>query len=335
MITPNARLTNRTAALNRRPSIQRTRTATLRTTANVYGHTHWGGHYSSLSFAFGTSRFAGWGCYSYPFFYAANLPLYNNYCFSSFGYYRNGFGLSFGFWPRFCWGPRNWLFCSDWNYFCNQPYDLYYATGPSYVVVRDPNPISEVVTVGAGASLAADPGPTLASDPAPAETLSDAAERHLSLGDYYFKQGRFADASESYLRALAYAPDDGSIHFVIADALFAQGDYHYAAHMVSRGVILDSELVFADADKRTFYGEPGQFDKQMETLNAYVAEKPYDAAAHLLRGYNLHFSGEKPTAKVAFQRVIEIDPGNDIAPVFLESYESEKDGGADKPATDK
>jgi hypothetical protein len=57
----------------------------------------------------------------------------------------------------------------------------------------------------------------------------------------------------------------------------------------------------------------------MTTLATYLAEKPYDAAAHLLRGYNLRFSADPTGARAAFERVLEINPSDKTAKVFLEA----------------
>jgi tetratricopeptide (TPR) repeat protein len=55
----------------------------------------------------------------------------------------------------------------------------------------------------------------------------------------------------------------------------------------------------------------------MQTLMRYVEEKPYDAMAHLVLGYNLKFSGKSKDAEKAFQRVLEIDPKSTAAQLFL------------------
>ncbi len=173
-----------------------------------------------------------------------------------------------------------------------------------------------------------------ADDGAPAEPDATAlAEAQLRLGDFYFKEGRYDDAVEAYLKALSYAPDDGSIHFVLADALFAQGDYHYAAFMISRGLELDPSLAEVDTDKRSFYGDPADFDRQMEVLAAYLKDKPYNAAAQLVMGYNLKLSGRTAAAVKSFERVLEIDPGHRAARALLEgvlSAEGKATGEAGK-----
>ena len=54
-------------------------------------------------------------------------------------------------------------------------------------------------------------------------------------------------------------------------------------------------------------------------FDSYLAKQPYDAMAHLVRGYNLRFSGQPAEATKAFERLLEIDPDhlnttdNDVA----------------------
>ncbi len=130
------------------------------------------------------------------------------------------------------------------------------------------------------------------------------------------------------MRALAYAPDDGSIYFVVSDALFAQGDYHYASFMISKGLSLDPPLATAKADKRTFYADGAEFDKHLETLRKYLVDHPFDSAAHLVLGYNLRFSGDDEGARLAFNRVLEIDSSDKPAKLFLDAMSKDESGKA-------
>ena len=45
----------------------------------------------------------------------------------------------------------------------------------------------------------------------------------------------------------------------------------------------------------------------MTALDGYLSRKPYDAHGHLVRGYNLRFSGDRDGAEAAFARVLEIE----------------------------
>ena len=107
---------------------------------------------------------------------------------------------------------------------------------------------------------------------------------------------------------------------MLSDALFAVGDYHFAAFLIAEALRLEPDLARAEADKRTFYSDVEVFNRQMDTLAKYLADKPYDAAAHLVNGYNLRFSGRTEEAKLAFRRVMEIEPSNQAAKTFLDAF---------------
>lgn len=198
--------------------------------------------------------------------------------------------------------------------------DWYYVSAPSTVIIREIHhepAAEETVTAGApGGEGAVEPADVAETAEPSARSL---AEKHVGLGDFYFQEGRYTEASESYLRALTYEPSDASLHFVASDCMFALGDYHYAAFLISRALRLDPALASATADKRSFYKDPTVFERQLTTLRSYLAEKPYDAAAHLVHGYNLKFSDQPKAALSAFERVLEIAPDDESAKLFKDA----------------
>lgn len=162
------------------------------------------------------------------------------------------------------------------------------------------------------------------------EMAQSLATKYTELGDFYFRANRFPDAAEAYGKARGYAPDDAPLHFVLADAAFASGDYHYAAFLIGEGLRIDPSLATANTDKRAFYGEPQTFAAQMRSLDGYLARKPYDAHGHLVRGYNLRFSGDRAGAEAAFARVLEIEPDNRPARTFLSALREPARAGDDR-----
>lgn len=292
------------------------------------GHANWGNHYSLLTYSWGYNNCSRWGIYAYPFYFGASLPYHYSNCWSSYHTYNYRAAVCWNptryWWPRHC-ATSAWLIGSGWGWDDCYGTDLWYDPTPSYIVIRERTTPTEVVVAGGRTT--------------PAESFEEIASRHLSLGDFYFREGRYDEAAESYTRALAYAPDDGSIHFVIADALFAQGDYHYAAHMIAKGLSLDPELALADTDKRSFYGDAEDFEAHMKTLRGYLADKPYDAAAQFVLAYNLRFSDEREAAETALERVLEIDPGHTAAREFLRALREPPEAATSEaeatPETDK
>lgn len=130
-----------------------------------------------------------------------------------------------------------------------------------------------------------------APQPAPQQGLNSAALRYLELGDVAFTGGRYTDAVHFYTRAIEFQGDQGMLHLVLGDALFATGDYHAAAGSIRRALALDPMLVQAPIDKHHFYTTPTDFDVQLAKLELYYKEHPSDADARLVLALNYLFGG--------------------------------------------
>lgn len=271
-------------------------------------------------------------CHSHNYYWNHCNDWHVGFCGGSFGW---NLSLWYPFWScrsyywDHCYSDSFW--CS-WSQPCYGNYWWYPSTTycPTYLYV--PNTVyvteeasadsngsgngggsTEVVVAGGGVV-----GAARAVEVAPGrdDMSTTLAMKYVELGDFYFKANRFRDAAEAYGKARSYAPDDASIHFVLADAVFADGDYHYAAFLIGEGLRLDPAMASADTDKRTFYAEVKVFEAQMAALDAYLAKTPYDAQGHFVRGYNLRFSGQHTSAMAAFRRVLEIEPGHRGAAAF-------------------
>lgn len=231
-------------------------------------------------------------------------------------HYWLGLGLwcGFGYWGSY--------YADYWyHHYRYHPYRFLYWWCPDYYYYQVPVFVYPLDSVAVYGDTVVEPADT-ADTKEEAPTVESIIANHVKLGDFYFREGKYDKAAESYLRALAYAPEDASIHFILADALFGMGDYHYAAFIISKALRLDPEMAKAAADKRDFYRDPKEFAKQLETLRKYINKKPYDSAAHLVMGYNLYFSGEPALAKKAFERVLEVSPDNQAARLFLEAMDT-------------
>jgi len=126
-------------------------------------------------------------------------------------------------------------------------------------------------------------------------TLGPAALRYLELGDAAFTEARFADAVHFYARSIEFEPDRGMLHLVLADALFATGDWHYAAYSIKKALELEPSLVESPVDKHQFYSDPTEFDRQLASLELYYKEHPTDSDARLVLALNQLF-GARPEA---------------------------------------
>ena len=174
-------------------------------------------------------------------------------------------------------------------------YDDYYDDDIVIVVddgddVYVEEPVGEVV---AGGEVVDEP----AVDSTLRLSLNIAAERYLTLGDRAFREGRFTDAAQFYAKAVEYAPDEGVLHLVLADALFATGDYHYAAFSIRRAFELDPALADAIVDKHEFYSDPADFDRHLAEAELFLGKNPTDVDVRLVLATNYLF-GSRPAAAV-------------------------------------
>jgi Flp pilus assembly protein TadD len=219
-----------------------------------------------------------WNCY---------YPSWCNWWWGSCGW---GWSSGWGFgWSSSCW---SWNTCAmpSWYWPCYWPSYSYAYCWPSYAW-WSPAVIYEVVErpVVVEAPVAAAP-----AAPAPRAAAPDfgqrAATEYMALGDRAFTEGRYGDAVHYYARAVEFAPEDGVLQLVLSDALFATGDYHYAAFALRRALELNPELASLGLDKRTFYGVPGDFDRQLAVLERFVADHPIDEDARLVLAANHLFA---------------------------------------------
>jgi len=224
------------------------------------GYRGYGGIYHGVYNAFGSCYYWGWRWYG--------------------GFYNPCW---WGVWPYYftCWFPY------AWNY-----YRPYFNTVYVYNDPAPPTTTTQVIYVDQGGA-----GEGAVPEPDVRDRLPIAAERYLTLGDRAFREGRYIDAVQFYAKALEYAPDQGGLFLVLADALFAAGDYHYAAYSIRRAVELDPSLAQATVDKRTFYSDPADFDRQLTTLEEYLRGHPSDRDARVVLALNYHFSGRSADAR--------------------------------------
>lgn len=276
---------------------------------------HYGGYYGSYwgPTYWGPSLHCGHGAFSF------HLSFWEPWWYGRSYYWNRSYAD--------CWWRTRSSPCSVSSSYWWYPTTTYcptYLTVPSSTVVVMVDDHDDAVPPAEAPAPA--PAPTDTPAPTPPagggiadRTLppSELARKYVELGDFYFQAGRFPEAADAYARARGYAPDDASVHFVLADAAFASGDYPFAAFLIGEALRLDPSMATADTDKRLFYGDPKAFEEQMAMLEKHLASKPYDAQAQLVRGYNLRFSGQPVAAVESFRRVLEIAPENRAAATFL------------------
>ncbi|QDU85556.1 Tetratricopeptide repeat protein [Planctomycetes bacterium Pla163] len=273
---------------------------------DLYHHVHHHHYYSSYcygggwwnsswGFGFGFSfGWPGYGGYLKPLW--LHHPIYGTYPW--YGGYALGYcGISnwyLGSYGSWSWGYSPYAAA----YYDNGPDVIVVESSPEVIVVEQPvyvetTPVvvqpTETVVVGSGGGGV----PTVAPEQ---ERLAVAADRYLTLGDRAFRDARYDDAVDSYAKAVELAPDEPVLKVLLADALFAVGDYGSAADAMRRALQDDPLLARTEVDKREFYSEPRAFDRQLAVAELYLAEHPADSDARLILAINLLFSGSPASA---------------------------------------
>ena len=237
-----------------------------------------------------------WNSWFWTPFYATGLCL-QNYWLSGGGYnygyggrFNNGFGVNRGFTSSIWLGP-------------------FVPAANSFIIYDDPEP--EVIYVEAPAQeegviegevvveeqpAAAAALPRESTDPGLQRELNRAAAYYLTQGDRAFREARFGDAAHFYAKAVEFSSDSGILYLVLSDALFATGDYRYAAYALRQAFEREPSLASNLVDKRDFYADPALFDRQLKILERYVEDHVLDMDARLVLAANYLFSGRPDLA---------------------------------------
>ena len=216
-----------------------------------------------------------------------------------FGWCSSFFFSSAWYWNTHCayrypgysyWGYSPWWYTNV----------IYVEREPEVIVVREESQPT-VIEVPAAAGEVVVAAPQQPRDPEQAKKLARVAEQYLALGDLAFRERRYTDAVSHYARAIEFAPGDAVLYLVLSDALFAAGDYHYAAFALKKALELEPRLIDTIVDKHSFYTDPADFEKQLSYLERFLGDHPEDDDARLVLAANYLF-GNKPNQALELLR---------------------------------
>jgi hypothetical protein len=225
-----------------------------------------------------------------------------------------------GAWFGFSWG---YFFCSDvYNPWCwyYRPYGGY----PIYVYYPYPYPTYSYVALGYVDESRAYPALPTESYIDPAADLDALVEQGRDL----FRKGDYMGAAEAFRQAILKDLNDPIAKFGYAHALFALGNYPFAALALRLGMKLLPEWPILGGDLRDLYGNEDDFNAHVKALDQYLTERPDDPAALLVAGYVHYFSGNLDRAEPAFEHLIELDQNDPVAQKFVEAVSAVRSGQA-------
>ncbi|MCY2961400.1 MAG: hypothetical protein NTY35_14650 [Planctomycetota bacterium] len=217
---------------------------------------------------------------------------YWNSCWYGGWWWSWSFGWPYGScwwgWPGYGYGYP-WGYSSSYWGWCSSPWiytTVIYEDYDPPVVVQAPAREPEVAP--AGNAPAAGAVPKVA--PEIRAGLEASADEALVAGDTAFREGRYSDAVRHYARAVEFSPERGSLWLILSDALFATGDYHYAAYAFRKSLELDATLLETLVDKHGWYTDPTEFDRHIAWSEAYLRDHVLDEDARLILAANYLFA---------------------------------------------
>ncbi|MEW6744146.1 MAG: hypothetical protein AB1486_15445 [Planctomycetota bacterium] len=223
-------------------------------------------------------------------------------------YFDFNFWYVCGWWGWWTWG---YLWCDDLYY----PWVWYYRTHYGRVVyVYYPYWYDDYTRVYAAPETEVYP-------PLPSSSYADpewTIEQHLQHGRELFLAGDYMGAAEAFRQAILLDVKDPMPKFAYAQALFALGNYPFAALAIRLGLTLLPDWPLLGGDVRDFYAKEEDFTEHMQALSYYLQERPDEPHGLLVWGYMSYFSGQIDAANMAFTKILQRYPDDPAARTFSE-----------------
>jgi Flp pilus assembly protein TadD len=289
---------------------------------NFFGHhgRHDGHHHDDDHFSFFLgvgSPWFGYGLYNPwwydPWWYGA-YP-YGFYPGFGFSYHSRHFGIGIGVpfdygygWPYYAYEP-----------ICAYPPPVYgdaggYAAAPGYAARIETEPPAAIAADGEPsiATDAAARGPALQATPPgkPGAGLSASTSDFARQGERAFKQRDYETAVKHWRHALLDEPKNGTLVMMLAQGLFAVGQYDEAAGatQAAMGMMPAEQWGVVVQNYTELYGNAQDYVDQWKALEKAVKEKPDDPAVRFLTGFHYGFMGYPADAVKQLDKLVELAP---------------------------
>ena len=314
-----------------------------------YGGLGWGfGRYYPGYYGYGLGRFGygwgwggglfgyrRWGCFSYnPYFAYGGIGYGYPYYGIGYGYPYSGYGVL---------ACDNGL--SSYPSFASlSPGLMGYGYGASYA---PPGSATAIDT-------ATDAPPTTGSDlqpPANQVASSDTgsavaaalptAEEFAQIGETAFKSRDYKGAVRAWRHGLIDDPDNGVLVLMLAQSLFATGQFNEAAGATQFGMqqLESSKWETVVKNYRELYGKIDDYTIQLRALEKATREKADDPALRFLLGYHYGYLGYPKEAVQQLEKCVSLAAEDEAAQKLLDIFKDRLPKEADQktapPAPEK
>ena len=157
---------------------------------------------------------------------------------------------------------------------------------------------------------------------APLPEQTESADDFVATGEQAFKAGKYREAAQLWQHALVDDPGNAAVLLLMAQSLFAQGQYADAAGATQMAMQLlpDSEWGNVIKKRADIYGNPEDYTTQLKSLEQARDAKADDPALHFLLGFHYGAIGQSKQAIEELDKTIQLQPLDEGAKKLREVY---------------
>ncbi|MFO0899078.1 MAG: tetratricopeptide repeat protein [Pirellulales bacterium] len=257
---------------------------------NRAGFRFWRPYYRP--FAYGWNRW-GWGWNRWWPWWRLWIPGLRYWPYYGYGYGGYGYGGGYYGYPTYSYQTA----CPDPLYY-NQYADTY---APTYDQTQ------------------------VAADQAAAPTDANASasgNQFADQGETQFRAGQFGDAAQSFRHALVEDPQNGVLVQLLAQSLFASGNYEEAAGAVQQSLMMlpQEQWGVVPSNVQELYSSQTTYDDQIAALEKAVSGSEAKPAERFLLAYQLGFRGQRQAALAQLAQVQKAAPDDQAAQRLTELF---------------
>jgi tetratricopeptide (TPR) repeat protein len=222
--------------------------------------------------------FLAYSLFGYPWYGGYGYP----YGYGGYYGYPYSYGSYYGY-PSYGYGGYGSPYASTYNYYNYYPSSSYLAAD----------------TYGAQAPL----------------DQSTANQDFAAQGETAFKSGDYAGAARAWRHAIVDDPTNATLLLMMAQALFATGQYNEAAGAVQAALsqMPEDQWGVVVSNYPELYGNIGDYTRQLRQLEDAAKKNPKDPALLFLLGYHYGYLGYPSQAERKLKQATELAPQDPIA----------------------
>ena len=266
----------------------------------------------------GTGRSTSRGAFSHTLAGASIRPAWHSWRFHHHRHLLIFPAFGYPFYGYTCYGPF-------WPYFSYNPCAYYYPGQftPSLYAV---SPLGNVVTSMYAAPAQVDSG---RENKEAEQVANSSAESNAFVrqGEDALKARDYRSAVRAWRHAVVDDPKNGTAIMMLAQALFAAGDYDEAAAAVQQAMTLLPEEKWGSAVSkfRGLLTNSQDYSDQLTELAKAAEEYPNDPALRFELGFQYAYSGHPDLALRQLDKLLELVPQDQIGRKLRERVNKEKE----------